>query len=99
LLKKAKGNILKKVLDRRVANEQIDMDELNSSLILRSDYTFVFYQLNKVGVSAGNETTETIADGNWEIKELSQEGATIRIFGKLARQSQIQNYYTAKALR
>jgi len=97
LLKKANGNILEKVLDRRVANEQIDMDELNSSLILRSDYTFVFYQLSKVGVSAGNETTETIADGNWEIKELSQDGATIRIFGKLARQSQTQNYYTGES--
>ncbi|GHN03274.1 hypothetical protein WSM22_47630 [Cytophagales bacterium WSM2-2] len=96
LVKRAKGTMLEKVLDHRIGNEIQEMDGQISSLILRSDYTFVYYMRGWTDSGRDTSTDETIADGNWEIKELSADMAVIRIFGKLMKQSKTQNYYTGE---
>lgn len=94
LLAKAKNTILGKVLDKRIANELEEAgDNFKRSLILRSDYTFVAYSESWTEVSSGSEAEEIIADGNWEIKELTPGFVKIRIFGKLIRQSESTDYY------
>ncbi len=96
LLKKAKGTILEKVLDHRIGNELREPDGYVSSLILRSDYTFVSYKEGWSENGQESQTDETIADGNWEIKELSAGRAVIRIFGKLVQISKTSGYYSGE---
>jgi hypothetical protein len=96
LIKKTKGTILEKVLDHRIGNELKEMDGYISSLILRSDYTFVYYNKGWSEDGQGPQTDETVADGSWEIKELSNDKAAIRIFGKLTKQSKTQDFYTGE---
>jgi hypothetical protein len=93
LLAKAKGTPLEKIIDTRIYNELIEMDSYKRSLILRSDYTFVAYSEESSEQSAGSDLNEVIADGNWEIKEISPDVVKVRLFGKLFRLSETSDYY------
>ncbi|MFN6946280.1 MAG: NADase-type glycan-binding domain-containing protein [Cytophagaceae bacterium] len=95
---KAKNNdLLKNFLDRNIvvttsSNEVTGTREThtyhNSSLIIRSNYSFVLYQINsKEAYDAENDDVmsdrfETIADGGWELIEEGPDFVKIRIFGK-----------------
>ncbi len=63
----------------------------SNSIILRSNNTFVLYdtEIDMYYVETGempdeifNINRETIADGSWEIKKISEDKIEIRIFGK-----------------
>ncbi len=69
------------LLDKRISNyatEDVpegDIFHSSSSIILRSDGTFVYYSDNS---SAGTLDISTIADGNWEMLS----GSQVKVFGK-----------------
>ncbi|QSE99176.1 discoidin domain-containing protein [Fulvivirga lutea] len=89
-LSKVKGTVLENVIDRRLDNNEEMVDYTNNkSIILRSDYTFVAYQKTY----EGNQGEEIVADGNWEIKDISTESAKIRVFGKYSKLSETFDYY------
>lgn len=64
-----------------------------TSLILRSNNTFVMYERETLSVEEYNEeeeyenyeddTKEVIADGNWELRETGEGYLKVRIFGKI----------------
>lgn len=86
----AAGSPLAAVLNRRIFNdtEFASMTE-QQSLILRSDGTFVMYnQADDEGISS-----ETLADGNWELQEASADKAKIKVFGKWYDFTTMQEYY------
>ncbi|MCR9253147.1 MAG: discoidin domain-containing protein [bacterium] len=90
LKSKVENTILSDIVDRRIFNALEDMDGFNRSIVLRSDYSFVVYDYTWLD---GQEQNEVIAEGNWQIKELSETKARIRVFGKLTRTSEIIDFY------
>ena len=89
LLAQAKGTPLEQLLDRRLNNTVEEMEGYDRSLVLRSDYTFVLYERTWMG----EDEEERLADGNWEIREISPTEVKIRIFGKLVDVSRVFDYY------
>jgi len=102
---KTANDLLKKVLDRNV-NVSTSIEEKEgdvsrsfyktSSLLLRSNNTFVLYEkeiesfyqesTEEEVLADDDETDETrheiIADGNWELKSMQEGEVMVRIFGK-----------------
>ena len=94
LLAKIKGTILDGVIDRNIYNEDYtETYNAMTSIVLRSDYTFVAYIEKSQETDNGEETSELIADGNWELKSVNGDEAKVRIFGKLTRISESTDYY------
>jgi hypothetical protein len=94
LIKETKGSVLENYLDRRLHN-QVDYDYYTSdrSLVLRSNKTFVLYDHTISQDDARQEDKEVVADGNWEIVELKDNYAKVRVFGKLFNISETVEYY------
>ncbi|HZY83051.1 MAG TPA: hypothetical protein VFE50_26210 [Cyclobacteriaceae bacterium] len=95
LLTKTKGSVLEKYIDKRLHNQSTDdmSFESEKSLILRSNKTFVIYEYSTSATASVEQTTETVADGNWEIIDQKENSATIRIFGKLFNLSEAAEVY------
>ncbi|NME71408.1 NADase-type glycan-binding domain-containing protein [Flammeovirga aprica] len=119
--KRVKNNIalnhkvLKKVLDKRLNDEKKEaIDESvtvfqTSSISLRSNNTFVFYNREEEEITEKTEDdddfyeeddssviSEVIADGNWEIKSITDDKIIIRIFGKKFTPLTSQDIYKGK---
>src|SRR5262249_16999752 len=68
LMTKTKGSVLENYIDKRLKNTIASYDfSVEKSLILRSNKTFVLYEHASSSDGSGEETKETVADGNWEI--------------------------------
>jgi hypothetical protein len=94
LTEKAEGTVLQKVLDRNLNIEIGDMDiQRSRSFILRSDYSFVYYDKETLYDNNARAEDQKVADGNWEIKHLATDSAVVRIFGKLASTSRRAEFY------
>ena len=89
-IEKIRGSVLEAYMDRKV-DYNYEMDDVNDyrSMIIRSDYTFVVYQKSR----EYDDSMEVIADGNWELIELTKESAKIRVFGKFSKLSESFDYY------
>ena len=96
------SNLLKQFLDRNISANFNGSEEdgtksvyynENSSMIIRSNNTFVIYQTKSTSIEEYDEEedyydesvdkTETISDGNWELVEEQDDFVKIRIFGKI----------------
>lgn len=78
---------LQSILDRRISNKSQDAETTKKSLIIRSDGTFVMYNLTE-------ETGDQIlADGNWEMNKGDASSATITVFGKWFSVFNMAAYY------
>ena len=92
LRSKGAGSPIAALLDKRISNQiseditEGDVYLTSTSLILRSDGTFVYYSENSSG---GNLDLSTIADGNWEMLS----GSKIKVFGKWTDQVNWPEYY------
>lgn len=87
LLAKARDTYLESILDRRIHNALEEPEGFDKSIILRSDYTFVAYNKEWAEYSDESNSSEVIADGSWEIKEINGNEVSIRVFGKLRKVS------------
>ena len=103
--------LLQKFLDRNISVwlsegslEGPDDEESyrkSTSFILRSNNTFVMYDREALYVEdyeSGDESSdvkETIADGNWELKESNGNYLKIRIFGKIFSSTTAKELYRA----
>jgi hypothetical protein len=94
---KSNSTVLSQILDRRILNKQEDMEGFTNSFILRSDYTFVAYLKSWDESGEVEQQSEKIADGNWEIREISPDKVKIRVFGKLANVSTTFDYYAGNS--
>jgi hypothetical protein len=89
----AAGSALAPLLDRRVFNESTDGDyQRSAALTLRSDGTFVYYNVEGMVGNSENET-ETYADGNWQWVSGNTKEARIKIFGQWRNLSKVEDYY------
>ncbi len=87
-IKTASGSSpLQPILDRRISNQTEDAEIVNKSLILRSDGTFVMYELVE---GTGDQV---LADGNWELNKSDARSATVTVFGKWFSQYNLAAYY------
>jgi hypothetical protein len=92
LVEKTNNSPLKSLLDRRVFNELADGDmELQQSLILRSDGTFVLYS-ESISDFEQNQN-QILADGNWELLDSGPDAAQVKVFGKWYDFSKVSSYY------
>lgn len=94
LITKTKGSVLENYVDKRLKNHVDNYDFISDkSLILRSNKTFVLYEHSTTSDGTKEETVETVADGNWEIMEQTDEYAKVRVFGKLFNLSEAVEVY------
>lgn len=89
-LAKIKGTVLENKVDRQIYNSMEEIDGYTRSIILRSDHTFVAYSNTW---DSNDNSNEIVAEGNWQIKDLTTNGARVRVFGKLTQISKIVDYY------
>lgn len=85
----AKNTPLENVLDKRFKNTSYDANTgqyHNNTIILRSDRTFVVYDISKIAGESDTET-EIVSEGNWEMQKSDANKVTIRVFGKLVNRS------------
>lgn len=76
---KTSSSILKNILNKSIENIIEDgMEACRKSIILRDDFTFVYYNT----YSEEMDNKQTIAEGNWEIVKESTKDITIKLFGK-----------------
>ncbi|BDD07188.1 hypothetical protein AUTU_46710 (plasmid) [Aureibacter tunicatorum] len=105
--KRLENEVLKQVLDRNInfstraiEKEGTTTNTISSynSILLRSNNTFVMYNRtteefeDDIEEYYDENLSEMIADGNWELKSLSDDEVKIRVFGKVfsaANNSQI----------
>ncbi|HNX58917.1 MAG TPA: hypothetical protein PKK43_07445 [Spirochaetota bacterium] len=83
LLSKIKGSVIEKIVDRSFGETlSADNSSESTSIVLRSDSSFVIY-LEKFDVTDnGNMTRAKILDGFWNINSLDGEKAVITIMGR-----------------
>jgi hypothetical protein len=94
LLTEIKGSVLEDYLDRRLHNQrQASYYTSDRSLVLRSNKTFVLYDHTSSQDESRQDDKEVVADGNWEIMEMNEKYAKIRVFGKLFNISETVEYY------
>lgn len=87
-IKTASGNSpLQQVLNRRISNQTEDAETTTKSIILRSDGTFVMYELVE------DTGDQILADGNWELSKSDARSATLTVFGKWFNQYNLAAYY------
>lgn len=78
---------LQAILDRRISNQTADFETTNKSIILRSDGTFVMYEVVE------DSGDQILADGNWKLDKSDARSATITVFGKWFSQYNLAAYY------
>ncbi|MFO7869487.1 MAG: hypothetical protein R6U95_09350 [Bacteroidales bacterium] len=95
---------LQSVLNRNIhygyAIEQNSSHYTTKSFLLRSNYSFVSYNENKLiqtGWATNFKKATQIAEGGWEYISGNDSQATIRIFGKMYTSSYKKNVYTGIA--
>ncbi|UII26243.1 hypothetical protein LVD15_23570 [Fulvivirga maritima] len=110
-LKSNAPEILRNYLDKNISvslskrnefeNESEYYYETNS-LIIRSNQSFVLYQMQTSSIEgmdeeddyyASEDTNEIIADGNWELIETGEGFVKIRIFGKIYSPTTLTELY------
>ncbi|MEM7037831.1 MAG: M15 family metallopeptidase, partial [Bacteroidota bacterium] len=100
LVQRCKGTPLEAILDRSVNQESnrydsnVDANRFsNRNLTLRSNSSFVLYlDDSEFGGSHRSEISQ-VADGNWEIVEIGPKKARIKIFGKVHRIMDREEFY------
>lgn len=78
---------LQAILDRRISNQTADFETTNKSIILRSDGTFVMYEVVE------DSGDQILADGNWKLDKSDARSTTITVFGKWFSQYNLAAYY------
>lgn len=88
LREKVNGTVLEPLLDRMVRETRLYEDpneEIATSLVLRSNSSFVLYRTESQSTQQVNKAVNQVADGNWSIEDLGNGRARVKLFGKLHR--------------
>lgn len=92
---------IKNILNKSIINNLYDADieSSNKSLIIRDDFTFVYYLT--VSTDSGEESMnqDIVMEGNWEINQENGKNVKIKLFGKKHSVSNTQQIYGTNSLR
>jgi|GEM_PF-509861 len=102
LKEKVSGTVLEDLLDRPLNDSyehEYEEQKIESRLILRSNGSFVLYRTRngQIKTNEKKRSVEEVADGNWSIETLSSGKAEIKIFGKLQRIMEKEDWYKGKS--
>lgn len=101
------NNLFKRYLDKNInvsyavdgasEGDVINFQSGKNSIIIRSNNSFVLYQSSNEDTesygSFSQSSNETIAEGNWELVNQTEEAVKIRIFGKIYQVSSESELY------